>query len=67
MRADQGTDAPKFFILNVVPGSPDADFFGWQTKKVEAPKTRIKGIVEEMKADNARRGQPDPKPLMQEL
>ena len=54
MRVEAGTDAPKFFILNVLPGRAEGTD-PWE-KKEEKPITKIKQIVNNLKQDNARKG-----------
>ena len=61
LKVEQGTDAPKFLILNVIPGRPDSQF-RLKSKANAANEfeskhqTRIKDIVEDMKANNERKG-----------
>ena len=53
-RVETGTDAPKFIILNVVPGRADGtDPWDWREQE---PKTKIKRVVNEMKHENERKG-----------
>jgi len=54
LKVDAATEAPRFLILNVVPGKPETDFFVKYDKPV--PSLRIKTIVEELKAENERKG-----------
>ena len=57
MRVEAGTDAPKFLILNVLPGrAKGTDPWEKKEEKEEKPLTKIKQIVNDLKQDNARRG-----------
>lgn len=52
-RVDEGTDAPKFIILNVMPGRAEGTD-PWA--KRDEKQTRIKEIVNGIKSDNDRKG-----------
>ena len=59
MQVDQGTDAPKFLILNVVAGRPDSALLERICKKV-GPEikqvSKIRDIVEGLKSEQIRKG-----------
>ena len=62
MQVDAGTDAPKFLILNVVPGVPDIDLIKTLGEEVDyLPRdrqTRIAEIVKQLRKEHARAGVP---------
>ena len=65
---DKGTDPPNFIILNVLPGRPSDEFFAQRDKKKKSAfKTKIEGIVGQMRDENERREIPDPLPNMRAL
>lgn len=68
LKKDEGTDAPKFLILNVLPSRPSEEFFTKRDKYVKnlylkrfkTPSTRIENIVGQIRCENARKDIEEP-------